>query len=307
MNLWPFRHAGLKLLSLGLAILLWMVIAGDQTVERGLRVPLELQQFPPELELLGEPPTAVDVRLRGASDTLTRLGPGEVVAVLDLGTARPGRRLFQLTPEHVRAPFGVEVVQVTPASVAIVFESSATVRLPIMPSIEGEPAPGYVVGEVTVDPPVVEVSGPASLVRDATQALTETVSIAGAADHVVEDAAVGVDSPSLRIKGPRTTAVRVEILPGPRERVFPARPVHLRRLAANLTARALPSVVDVAVRGSGEAVRALDRDAVVAFVDLGNLGAGEYRLTVQTDVLEEAGVVRIVPPAVQVRITSVPD
>jgi YbbR domain-containing protein len=307
MTVWPFRHAGLKLLSLGLAILLWMVIAGDQTVERGLRVPLELQQFPPELELLGEPPTAVDVRLRGASDTLTRLGPGDVVAVLDLGAARPGRRLFQLTPEHVRAPFGVEVVQVMPATVAIVFESSATARLPIVPSIEGEPAPGYLVGEVTVEPPEVEVSGPASLVREATQALTETVSIAGATDHVVEDAAVGLDYPSLRVKRPRTTVVRVEILPGPRERVLRALPVHLRRLAANLTARALPPVVDVAVRGSGEAVRGLDPDAVVAFVDLRNLGAGEYTLTVQTDVLAEAGVVRIVPPVVQVRITSAPD
>ncbi len=38
--IWPFRHLGLKALSLGIAVLLWMVIAGDQTVERGLRVPL---------------------------------------------------------------------------------------------------------------------------------------------------------------------------------------------------------------------------------------------------------------------------
>jgi hypothetical protein len=121
MTMWPFRYAGLKVLSIGLALLLWMVIAGDETVERGLRVPLELQQFPPGLELLGEPPTLVDVRLRGSSDTLSRLGPGDIVAVLDLRAARPGRRLFQLAPEQVRTPFGVEVVQVAPASVAIVF------------------------------------------------------------------------------------------------------------------------------------------------------------------------------------------
>ena len=53
-SIWPFRHAGLKLLSLGLAVLLWMVVAGEETVERGLRVPLELVQFPPGLELQGE-------------------------------------------------------------------------------------------------------------------------------------------------------------------------------------------------------------------------------------------------------------
>src|SRR5437660_7890914 len=102
--LWPFRHFGLKVLSLGLAILLWMAVAGEETVERGLRVPLELQQVPAGLELTGEVPTAVDVRVRGASGALSRVAAGEVVAVLDLRSARAGQRLFPLTPEQVRAP-----------------------------------------------------------------------------------------------------------------------------------------------------------------------------------------------------------
>ena len=105
--IWPFRHLGLKLLSLGLAVMLWMVVSGEETVERGLRVPLELQQVPAGLELLGDVPATVDVRVRGASGTLSRVGAGDVVAVLDLRTAQPGRRLFPLTPEQVRVPFGV--------------------------------------------------------------------------------------------------------------------------------------------------------------------------------------------------------
>src|SRR5204862_244800 len=136
MKMWPFRHGGLKLLSLGLAVVLWMIVTGEETVERGLRVPLELLQFPPGLELEGESPTVVDVRVRGSSATLSRVGPGDIVAVLDLHTARPGRRLFQLTPEQVRAPFDVQVVQVSPASLAIGFENSQTASVPITPSYE---------------------------------------------------------------------------------------------------------------------------------------------------------------------------
>ena len=113
--LWPFRHFGLKVLSLALAVLLWGVIAGEETVERGLRVPLELQQFPAGLELDGEAPSLVDVRVRGASATLSRMGSGDVVAVLDLRTARPGRRLYQLTPEQVRTPFGPFFSTTTPS------------------------------------------------------------------------------------------------------------------------------------------------------------------------------------------------
>ena len=73
---WPFRHLGLKLLALGLGVLLWMVVSGEATVERVLRVPLELQQFPPGLELQSEAPSTVEVRVRGGSGTLSRLSPG---------------------------------------------------------------------------------------------------------------------------------------------------------------------------------------------------------------------------------------
>ncbi|MGE3707126.1 MAG: YbbR-like domain-containing protein, partial [Vicinamibacterales bacterium] len=148
---WPFGHLGLKAASVGLAVALWMAVAGESTVERGLRVPLELQQFPEGLELQGEPPALVDVRVRGTSGVLARVGPGEIVAVLDLHGARPGRRLFQLTPEQVNVPFGVEVIQVAPASVVLEFERTMTRRLRIVPSVEGEPAPGYIVGEVIAE------------------------------------------------------------------------------------------------------------------------------------------------------------
>ena len=158
--IWPFRHLGLKVLSLGLALLLWMVVSGEETVERGLRVPLELLQVPAGLELTGEVPATVDVRVRGASGTLSRVSTGDVVAVLDLRTARSGRRLFPLTPDQVRVPFGVEVVQVQPSAIAMAFESSASRQVPVVPAVDGRPAPGYVVGQMTADPKTVEVIGP---------------------------------------------------------------------------------------------------------------------------------------------------
>ena len=109
---WPLRHFGLKILSVGLAALLWMVVSGEETVERGLSIPLELQQFPPALELQTKPPSTVDVRVRGGSGTLSRLTPVDIVAVLDLRGAQVGQRLFHLTPEQVRIPFGVEKKQI---------------------------------------------------------------------------------------------------------------------------------------------------------------------------------------------------
>src|SRR4029077_7388704 len=153
--IWPFRHFGLKVWSVILAVMLWFVVAGEETVERGLRIPLELQQFPTGLELQGEPPSLVDVRVRGASGNLSRLGPGDVVAVLDLRAVRPGRRLFQLSPEQVRTPYGLQVVHVLPSTITLEFELSSSKMVPVALAVYGDPAPGFVVGRFEVNPPMV--------------------------------------------------------------------------------------------------------------------------------------------------------
>jgi YbbR domain-containing protein len=299
---WPFRHFELKILSLGLAVMLWVVIAGEETVERGLRVPLELQQFPNGLELETEAPSLVDVRVRGASGTLSRMSSGDIVAVVDLRTARPGQRLYQLTPEQVRVPFGVQVVQVTPPSVALVFAKSATKQVPVIPAVEGNPAPGFVIGKPSAQPATVEVIGPESAIERVTQALTEPVLVAGATQNVTESVTVGFEDSSLRLKTPRPAVVTVPVLPGPVERALPDRPVHLRNLGTNLTAQASPTAVDVILRGSRLGLNRVDREAVSAFVDLAGLGPGEYVLGIKVDTIQDAGVARIDPATVRVRI-----
>jgi YbbR domain-containing protein len=91
-------------------------------------------------------PDTVQVRVRGAASRLSALAPGDLSMVVDLDGVRTGRRLFPLTPEQVTAPFGVEVTQVTPQSVPLVFETTATATVP---SIEG--ASSLVREAVTID------------------------------------------------------------------------------------------------------------------------------------------------------------
>jgi YbbR domain-containing protein len=303
--LWPFGHFGLKVLSLGIAVVLWMIVSGEETVERGLRIPLEFQQFPPGLELQGEMPSTIDVRVRGGSGTLSRLLPADVVAVLDLHGARQGQQLFHLTADQIRVPFGVEVTQLTPASIALTFEATGTRQVPVSPAVEGKPAPGYVVTKVTADPAIVEVVGPESAVARVAEAITEPISIAGATATVRDSVTVGFTEPSVRLKVPRSANVAVEILQAPAERIVRGRPVHLQNLAPNLTAQALPPVVNVTLRGGRDPLNRAAADDISAYVDLAGLGAGQYTLTVHADAPGDIGVTAVAPPSVQVRILSV--
>jgi YbbR domain-containing protein len=298
----PFRHLGLKMLAIALAVLLWLTVAGEHEVERTMRVPLEFRNTPEALEIVGEPPSTVDVRLRGSSATLSRLESGEVVTVLDLSGARSGSRLFHLRADEVRVPYGVKVSQVVPSTLSLVLERSLTRTIPIVPATEGEAAPGYDLGAITSEPSTIQVIGPESRVRQLASATTEPVVIQGSRGRVRDVVTVGVEDPSVRLLQPQRATVVVEIVPSPVEREVAGVPVRWRNLGNGLRALVSPTLVKAMVRGQRDVLAALRADSVAAFVDLTGLGPGRYNLRVQIDPSERFGVSTITPAVVEVTI-----
>jgi len=209
-----FDNLGLKTLSLGLATFLWFVIAGETTSEVGLQVPLELQNFPREMELTGDAVNAVEVRLRASPGILHGLLPGDVSAHIDLRGAGEGERIVHLTAEAIRAPFGVKVVKISPAILTINLEQTLQKIVPVRPRLLGRPARGYEVGEITSEPAQVRIAGPKSRVEEIESAFTEPISLDGAHGPVTDLVSVGLEDPLLRLQGDprvRVTALVKEI------------------------------------------------------------------------------------------------
>jgi YbbR domain-containing protein len=213
MPSFSIRNFGLKLLSIFIAALLWLVVAGDTVVERVMRVPVELRDLPSDLEIVNNPPDTVEVRLRGSSGTLSRMAPGDVAAVIDLRAARTGRRLFHLTPGQVKAPYGLETVQVSPATLTLEFETSGIRLVRVTPTIDGQPALGYEVVGVRSEPETIEVAGPASALKQLREAITEPISVTDQKATVQEVVTVGAVDPSVRVRSPQTVTVTVTIAP----------------------------------------------------------------------------------------------
>jgi YbbR domain-containing protein len=298
----PFRHLRLKVMAVALATLLWLTVAGDHLVERSMRVPLEFRNLPQTLEIVGDPPAAVDVRLRGSSALLGRIEPREIVAVLDLGTARPGSRMFHLRNDEVRSPYGVEVAQVVPGTIALEMEKSIRRTVPVVPALDGEPAPGFILGKTTVDPSMVEVAGPESRLRRLTGATTEPVDVGGARARVNDVVTVGIADSAVRLVKAQNARVTVDIVPAPGERELIGVPVRYRNLSAGLSALLSPVLTRVSVRGSRSILQGIRPSEVDAFVDLAGLGPGRYNLNIQVDESQSFGVSAIDPAVVDVTI-----
>ena len=292
------RHLWRKTVAVLMAAGLWFIIGGQKVVERAIRVPLEYTNLPSGIEMTGEIPTVVDIRVRGSEAALARMVPGEMVAVLDLAGARAGNRLFHLTGSDVRSPSGVEVVQVTPGNVAVGFEATVSKMVRVSPSVEGTPAFGYEVGAITSTPTAVEVAGPAGAL-DALQAVTtEPVSVAGASSTVRATVPVGVADPNVRITALQRVDVSIEMRLAPSERIVSGVAVEVRGgRAAPLAAEAT-----VTVRGTARALEGLTATALRAYVDITKARAGKQMVPVAVEVPDSVSVVRVEPDQVPVQV-----
>lgn len=296
----PFRHLGLKALSVVIAGMFWFAVGGEQIVERSLRSPLELQNIPEGLEVAGDAPSTVDVRVRGAASAVGSLSAGDVVTVVDTGSARPGRRLYHLGASQVRVPFGVEITYVGPSTIALMFERQVSKVVPVAPAIDGTPAPGYFIERVVADPAEVQVVGPESALRVLRQADTEPIKLDGATSTVRETVNIGLPDSSARLASMRTARVTVDISPVRSERTFETVPVRMKNLRGTLSARTTPTTVSVTVRGVDELLRSLTADDIEASVDLEGLGPGRYTLDVRTVSRYALAFSRLTPAQAQV-------
>jgi YbbR-like protein len=287
----------LKAVSLLLAVALWFVIAGEKSSERGLSAPLELQNFPKDLELTGDLLDSVEVRLRASPGIIHRLSPGEVSALIDLQGAGEGERIVHLTPPAIRVPFGVEVVKIAPSIITLNFERTLQRSVPIRARLLGRPAPGYEVAEVTSEPAEARLAGPKSRVQEIESAFTEPVSVEGAEGNVVDTVTIGVEDPQLRLLGSSRTRVTAHIREVQEKRTFDDLEIAARGGAAQLR----PASVRVTLEGPASLVRRLRKEDVHPFVNLAG-DAAPRRIKVAVDLGQEGlNVLSTEPAEVTVR------
>lgn len=204
-----FQNFGLKIVSLVVAVLLWMAVAHDPPAEMAITAPIEFHHVPDQLEISSEVLPQTQIRVRGPARQLRELAQTEVRAVIDLANARPGEVTYELTPRSVQVPRGIEVSQIVPAQFRITFDSRASKVVPVRPRVLGTFATGVRMGRVTADPPTVTIVGPSKRVDGIDSALTDPVDATGVVDEATFTTHVYVSDPLVRIAKPDPIHVTV--------------------------------------------------------------------------------------------------
>jgi YbbR domain-containing protein len=111
------RDAGLKIVALLIAFLVWSTFRAEPSVEIAFLVPLEFRNIPESLEISGDIPTQVHVRVRGRSAVLRPLAPADLAITVDLKGSAAGESVVRLTGKEIDVPPGAEVVRISPPEI----------------------------------------------------------------------------------------------------------------------------------------------------------------------------------------------
>ena len=151
------QNLGLKVVALALGVAAWWFVAGESKVLVSFTVPLEIRNVPRGLTMTNKPERQVEVRLSGPSSLLSGMRPTEISAGVDLTAAREGRQSFIMDDRAVKAPPGIKVQRIFPASVEVVLERTERRSVPVSVRIGGGAAVRRRVAKVEIDPPSVEI------------------------------------------------------------------------------------------------------------------------------------------------------
>jgi YbbR domain-containing protein len=242
---------GVKLLSLAIALVLWLVVTGqNEPVTAHVNVQLNFIR-PQTLEMSNDPPRTVDVMLTGSRSKLDDLTALDLVATVDLSDQQPGERVLRLADKAVISlPQGVKVDGFQPSAIPIRLEPIIERQIAVEAKLEGKPPDGYQVYAVRPSRTAVTVRGPESRVNSLQKLQTESIWLSGHKQtFTAENLGLDVPDPKVDLLDP-VVDVQVEIAEGSVERTFSGVPSGLVNLKGvigppvTITVSGPPSVLD---------------------------------------------------------------
>jgi YbbR domain-containing protein len=274
-------NPGLKLLSLILALTVFLLVNSDRDREITLHVGVSYT-LPDDKVLVSERLPEVRVTVRGPWRLLRRFDERELDRVnLDLTRVSGGD--VPITSDLVRVPSGLSVVSVSPRSFRVAFEKRADKTVAVTVLASGRPLHGFTVTAVTVTPATVTARGAQGVVAALSAIRGREVRVDGRSDSFELETELlppeGVEVESGR------AVVRVEIKEelvsrriGPLTIELIGEGVDLARFAVR------PAQVDVTLTGALLAVEHAIAGGIAARVKVAAGQSGEQPVVVETAV-----------------------
>ncbi|MBA2754508.1 MAG: hypothetical protein H0U40_08625 [Chloroflexia bacterium] len=152
--------------------------------------------------------------------------------------------------------------------------------VPVLVTVEGEPAMGFEEVSRTTDPRVVVIDGPAGVLEDVRFVSTRPVDISGRTGNVQQPVAVTGLPEGVRVLDPASGSVDaiVQLSPRGQRRVLQGQPIRVIGATETAAVTVSPSSVNVELLAAEPALGSLLAEEVTVILDVTGLGEGSHEV-----------------------------
>lgn len=278
------ENMGLKVISLALAIVLWLYVTAQQLEVQTFKVPIELVNIPDGLVLTGKTFEDADVSIKGARIDLLKLRLfGKLKAVVDCSDAKVGRVNMHLSPAALTLPEDFDIRNVSidnPRIIVLEFEKLVTKSVPVKIAYRGQVPKDIIIrGKPIIVPEKVEIRGPKRVVSSISVVSTEEIDLRGRKKKFSEEVPVKKNRGDMEIK-PQKVWVEIE-LSHRAVRTLANIPPTLLQDEESISVDYSPKTVSLTIEGPEEIVNNVAKDNVSIIIDATTKKEGTYRVEPQ--------------------------
>jgi YbbR domain-containing protein len=203
------------LLALAISATLWGMSHGSSKIERGFDIPVAFVGMPEELVITRKSTQVINIRVLGPRAALRDISSKDMEYAVNLEGAKPGKAVYLVDETTLVMPQGARILSRSPATIELEFERKSRKSVRVTADLEGEPAPGFVITEVEIDPPRVWLEGARSKVLRLSEVMTETIDVAGLSEPLEREVRLSLGVDHIWVEEEKPIKLRIQVDPIP--------------------------------------------------------------------------------------------
>lgn len=201
----------LRLLSLGLAIVLWYFVGGEDVVNKNIMVPVEVINLPRDLVISNQFKKEIEVSVSGPRSLVLDMGKGEITRQIDLARATPGTMVLENRNNVIAVPRGVKVLRIQPKNVILSLDKMIQKQFVINPVTRGNMAPDYILKNIRMEPSSISITGPQTVLSQYEVLRTKPIDIQGLRKSTEVQVPLELDPVIIDLIGATTITADLEV------------------------------------------------------------------------------------------------
>ncbi len=291
----------LRLLSFGLATILWFYVLNSEPIETQRRIKIHYD-LPNGKAISSEVPQELQVKVRGARAFLRSLYDQEF-ATIDLTKHSNGQDQFSVNVglENLPPSFGVTILSIVPKTFEVTLDKIIRKEVSIRETFVGAVPVDYKLTSHLFSPNKVMISGPISLMRKITSIKTEPIDLSRLVPGEQFQVALEKLDSRIIMEDGDSVGFSYQLHALSSTQVF--KQIPLRFISTNRQIIAKQQTVDISVLvAKSESVNTLERDSIQAVIDIPERKKGWVKVKVRTILPADVHLLSVEPEEIMVKV-----